>query len=400
MRGPRPLAVTDLDREGLRCYTACMSMVIPPTNVFLPSASHNGFEIQVSVDDLNSAPRVRVENPTTGETHYLSIEAIENIRSYATGPTLRGMNAVNDMRFMYAHPAQNPDLAGHLRQAGIKPLAMADGNTAELGTWLMAKADSDGADFTEPREGEPKMTWVVGDYAGNGCGWRLVLHGSGETPLGFASWQDAEGIVRLAQMLQDRQSVFVLSGVLDSNSTARLSSRLTALSMRRARKLPAIKLKAVRDILTQARLIDGQTGNPATCARGRVLSIQVDANAVPVAVAIIPPRRPNTCEAIPGDIDTLPWAERQAVIARIESEGRDVWMEKVQTVLTRAGWRIVDLPQPTHSFNMWRVRHAGTSGSGMSMLYVTRIKEDLWGDISAAATAAAGDINLNRTSLL
>lgn len=368
----------------------------------LPVIGENGFEIQMEVADLAAAPTIRVLDNKTGETHYLSLEAIDNIRSLA-GHAMRGMTEVNWARFITNHPALNPDLESKIRQSNLTRNAAGDG--CLLGyTLVAASPDTAGGDEgNAPREGEPKLTWKTGGHDGEGCGWSLTLHSGSngnrnvdESVLGFASWNDSAGITRLVNALQDRDSVFVISGVVDSASTARLSSRLSAVTMRKARRLPAIRLKGVREILASAGLVS-DINNHQTKARGRVLSIQVDESSVPVAVAIAAPQRPITCDPFPDGLERMGWEERYAITSEIEQRGRAIWMERAKTALAEGGWRLVDLPLPNNHYNSWRLRYGNASPD---YFYVTRIKEELWSEIQPAALNAAETANLNRSSII
>lgn len=371
----------------------------------LPLIREEGFEIQMEVPALDAAPLVRVLDHKTGDTHHLSLEAIEKIRTMAM-PALRGVFMVNTARFLAHHPALNPTLNNSIRQGGnLTPHELPDGSRVELGNIIMANSESEPEWAATPREGEPKLTWQVGEYTGENCGWNLTLHGGGadarntvETSLGFAPWNDPEAIGRLVNMLQDRQSVYVMAGVMDSTSTARLSSRMTALSMRRARKLPAIRLKQARDILSSAGLTGGTGAVHISSARGRVLPIQIDEASVPVAVAIVAPQRPNTCEPFPDGLNDLPWHEKNTIVRDVEQAGRQVWLERAKNALTEAGWVIVDLPLPTNHYSAWRLRQSGSQG--LDYFYATRIKGDTWSEILPAAINAAENINLNRSSVL
>jgi hypothetical protein len=371
----------------------------------LPPLTEDKFVIQMEVQDLADSPVIRVFDPGTQTTHYLSIEAVEKIHRM-TPMVLRGTSEVNNARFIASHPSLKESLKSRVRSGQKRTLRQPNGEDVVLGGWLMSSEETEEAWQVMPREGEPKLVWGVGDHAGAGCGWSLTLHGSGtsaqgngETVLGFAAWNDEEGIARLVNTLQDRQSVHVLAGVVDSASTARLSSRITALSLRRARKLPAIRLKGVRDALTAAGLAGLDGANQNVCARGRVLSIQIDEAGVPVAVAVIAPRRPTTCAPFPDDIQHLPWNERQQKIQAIEQEGRRVWLEKAKHTLAQAGWRLVDLPLPSNYYNSWRVRSMSNSNES-DYFYVTRIKAEVWSEVAPAALNAAETINLNRSSVL
>jgi len=368
----------------------------------LPSIGDSGFEIQMEIADLGVAPTIRVLDNKTGETHYLSLEAVENIRNFA-GHALRGLTEVNWARFVTNHPSLNPDLVTKVRQSN---LARAVADAPLLGYTLLAAApdvDEAGETSSEPREGEPKLTWKTGDNAGEGCGWSLTLHsgsngnrGTEETVLGFAAWNDPAGISRLVDSLQDRDSVFVISGVVDSASTARLSSRLSAVTMRKARRLPAIRLKGAREILTSAGLVS-PGNNHQTKARGRVLSIQVDDSSVPVAVAIVAPQRPVTCEPFPDGLEAMSWEARYEVTNEIEQRGRAIWSQRAKAALAEEGWRLVDLPLPNNQYNVWRLRYGVTNPD---FFYVTRIKEELWSEIYPAALNAAETANLNRSSVI
>lgn len=364
------------------------------------------FVIQMEVRDLAESPVIRVYDPQTDTTHYLSLGAVEKIQRMAS-MALRGTMEVNNARFIASHPSLKPELCSLVRSSMNRTLRQQNSQELTLGTWLMSSAETETAWLNTPREGEPKLVWVIGDDAGEGCGWNLTLHGTGvnsqgggETTLGFAAWNDAEGIARLVATLQDRQSVHVLAGVVDSASTARLSSRITALSLRRARKLPAIRLKGVREVLTTSGLVYGETANQYLCARGRVLSIQIDEAAVPVAVAVMAPRRPATCAPFPDDLQQMGWSERQQAIQAIEEAGRSIWTANAKAALTRAGWRVVDLPLPTNFYNSWRVRNSRNAANDSDYFYVTKIKPEIWSEIAPAALNAAETINLNRSSLL
>lgn len=374
--------------------------MLPVPVVELPTLSSNGCEVQLDAPDLTVEPKVRVFDAQTGETHYLSLQVTDMLRNYALS-ALQGVTAVQHQRFAKFHPARNAELAPLIRQGMTRMFSSADGQEFPLGFLLMSSSETDPAWQILPREGEPKMVWRSGDAAGNDCGWALTLEGAGEgTQLGFAPWDDEEAIARLVQAVQDRQSAFVMSGIVDSQGTARLSSRMTALSLRRGRKLPAIRLKQVRDILTDAQLVATHVNaNHYTSARGRVLSIEIDEAAVPVAVFVLAPQRPAQCAPFPEGIETMPWDQRQQIISDIETEGRGAWTEAAKAALLAKGWRTVDLPLPNLQY-AWRLRNIRGVQQGVGYFFATRIKPEIWSEIEPAALSAAADLNLNRSSLM
>lgn len=374
--------------------------MLPVPIVDLPVLTSNGSEMQLDAPDLSLEPKVRVYDAQTGETHYLSLQATDMLRNYALS-ALHGVTAVQHQRFARFHPARSAELAPLIRQGMTRMFSAADGSEFVLGFMLMSSTEADPAWQTLPREGEPKMVWQPGDAAGNGCGWSLTLEGAGDgTQLGFAPWDDPEAIARLVQAVQDRQSAFIMSGIVDSQGTARLSSRMTALSLRRGRKLPAIRLKQVRDILTEAQLVaTNANANQYTSARGRVLSIEIDEAAVPIAVFVLAPQRPAQCVPFPEGIETMPWDQRQQVITDIETDGRAAWTEAAKTALLAKGWRIIELPLPNLQY-AWRLRNVRGIQQGVGYFFATRIKPEIWSEIEPAALSAAADLNLNRSSLM
>jgi hypothetical protein len=287
-----------------------------------------------------------------------------------------------------ANQALNTAL-NEIRLAALNPTALGLRKLEVGGNYLTAYVS--GSHEGSPEDGTPVLTWMpfqlksVRHQAAEG-GWALQLHGS-PAQLGFAAWDDPEGLTTLVQAMDDPESLFALGGLIDGDSIAALSSRILARELRRGRQLPGIDLGKVRRVLQANRLDAASRGfedDKYGAPRGRVLTIKSEGVQVPVAVAVVGAPR------IPGTRTNRSTPLQNDVLRHWNEE----WHEQVTAALVGAGWRKVDLPLPRG----FTGRYDYEAPRGVR--YFTRIDPETWGSVATAAGREAAQLEINRGAVL
>jgi hypothetical protein len=235
-----------------------------------------------------------------------------------------------------------------------------------------------GADVNE--DGTAVLSWVSGRPVGRWNqepsevvpGWRLTLAGAAGTTVGFAKWDNVDGVNGLIEAMSDSETLVAMAGMTSPQAVARMSSRVTARRLRSARALPAIDLKKVRQVLTDAGLTS-QYRSGYSAGRLRLLALDNGGRKIPVAALVMPPAIP--ARALTPEESVLPYANRVQVQENLNAEKRAEWTAQVVAEMTKAGWRSLDLPNP----------YKWSSEATRGVLAFTRLDVETWGLVEAGA---------------
>lgn len=236
---------------------------------------------------------------------------------------------------------------------------------------------------TDPEvDSTPYITWNS-ENAQRTHGWTLSIAGIENAPLGFAAWDDIAAQDSLVEMLADTESCVTIAGITAPEATARMTSRLSARSLRSARALPGIDLSKARKIISDAGLNTPETISGYFAGRARLLTIESGDRKVPVAVAVAPPDRFEGMREISKEESAqLSWQDRSKLQKEYLEEKRTPWIADAKRAFTNAGWRILDLQiDGRHNANVF---------------FATRIDSETWSSLSAAAQASARVLSMNR----
>lgn len=219
-------------------------------------------------------------------------------------------------------------------------------------------------------------------------GWALTMAGIDDVVLGWASWDDPQGVDSLISNLDDVDSCLAIAGIVAPTPTAQMSARIAAKVLRSGRKLPGINVAKVRSIFESSNLQTPETISNWNAAQIKTLAIDSGDKKVPVAVAIAAPSK-FTGQRTLSDDETrgLTWPQRRQLETDILQPLVDEWLVKAKKIVIESGWRIVDLPVARNHY-----------GTGNDTFWITLINPELWSNVSAAAHEAAGNFRMNRTT--
>lgn len=278
-----------------------------------------------------------------------------------------------------------------LRRAAIDPTALGLRKIENKPNQYVL-ADHEG----DIEDGIPVMSWVpfsttpTRNQQPSEGGWTLKLHGA-HAQLGFAAWDDIDGLTDLVDAMRDPESLFALGGLIDADSIGALTSRLLARDLRRGRSLPGIDLGKVRKILTAAGLDAAsrgfEPGERYGSPRGRVITIKSDSTQVPVAVAVS--GAVSKPRSLGGNT-----RQHYSVATQETAEWNEEWLAQVTTAMTAAGWRQVDLPLPQSFTGTYAYQ------SQRKIAYFTRLDAEQWGSVARAAERVARELEVTRGSVL
>lgn len=203
--------------------------------------------------------------------------------------------------------------------------------------------------------GTPMLVWVretsrnIQEKNGYGsetplqaAGWRLELSGISEAPLGFAKWDDIDGIRNLISHMGDGNALSVQLVLTAPERAKILRASDTLIQLVRGNNLPVMLPIEVKKTFKQIGL--SQNG------KGQIVQLQVPVDGVYSVVAI-------------GIVKKNVW-------------GQDFWMPEHQTRLGRlSGWIQVD---PTNPSMM-------ASGKNKTRpIWITRLTREQWNTIEPA----------------
>lgn len=236
-------------------------------------------------------------------------------------------------------------------------------------------------------DGTPFLAWSPNESGVHG--WKLSLIGIDDSPIGWASWDDPQGVDELVTMLSDQESCVAIAGIVAPTQTSEMSARIAAKALRSGRKLPGINIAKVRKVFEDAGISNSgatEYANPQV----KVLAISSGDKRVPVAVAVSAPSKfKNQPELSEEQLQGLTWQQRRQAEEELMKPLVEEWGKKLDKAFSDAGWRAIDLPKPRYYY--------GYSQGGATNWY-TLINPELWSNVSAAATQAASDFYFSRAT--
>lgn len=344
--------------------TTTPALTLSPTDI-------NGFQLSAEATDLYAEPCIKVTAPDGSEIRVPSRFVYALDRGASTA-----LNRMSSMRNDACLQENLPTL--------IEPSLV----RLEPGAKFVRPGEDAAA------EGVPLLQWWrrtsfnQREHTDRDCGWSLVLTGPETVELGYAEWHDRAAIANLIDAMSDVDMLISMAGIIAPDVVARLHARRAAVSLRSRRALPAIAIPPVRKILTDAGLIAADTAGRWSGGRLRVLPVRVGDTKVPVAVAIACPQVPHFLdESADQASNHESYAVYNAAREKAREEARAEWSARAKAAFAaQTKWRLIDLPDPRRAYYR----------DNAPLLWVTRIDATTWQDLSAAATAAARELEMSR----
>ena len=268
----------------------------------------------------------------------------------------------------------------------------ARGNPFEKYDFLVPTNDSQNqfivSGTVQGEEGIPFLEWVPGNeedarrnIAFQEAGWRVALYGATNVSIQFAKWDDAKGIDTIINSLPNKQSLTTTLAFINPDSTAKLTSRKIVTELKESRKLPAVKMTAIRKMIIAHDLATKEGHwNDGTLTS---LFIKVGTIRVPVAIRVDPSEHTTWGKKLTKEEEQLEWKLREPIQAKIIKENNEEWHKRFKIALKTdlPDWRIVSVPIRENRYNNQFKEPEG--------LWVTKLPPAIWDQIAPAAFAAA-----------
>ncbi len=213
-------------------------------------------------------------------------------------------------------------------------------------------------------------------------GWTLTIVGAENVNLGYAQWDDLNGFKNLINAMNDPAALISLGALTDTTGqVTTLTSKLAIQDLWVAGNLPPLTDYEINTIIASAGLQSPDGIQSDHRGRTRILEITMGDHNIPVALAVAAPHkleRPITTAE-----KTLPGNQLRALKTSLAKTNLKTWYPKARQALNQAGWKEIKLPQ---AHLTWR--------EDLPMLWVTKIPENLWTTIEAAAKEATKDFSL------
>jgi hypothetical protein len=348
-----------------------------PIKVGNPSSNEFG-TMYPEVVSLEGTIRVRLVL-NTGESIILPADILgllaQNSRSM--GAELKWN--LEQARLAEHHPSKRY-LAGEIVEPGRRFLPNAKRNGSVPLTYFIENT-------TENGDSTPYITWRTNEEGIHG--WALGIVGVENSYIGWAAWDNPEGVDELIVNMSDVESCVAISGMMAPTETSQMSARIAAKALRSGRKLPAINNAKARAVLSakEGILSPPEISNWAA-AQIKSLTISSGDRKIPVAVAIAPPNSfPNQKVLAKEELEGLSWAEKAQLELEILEPLLDKWKKNVKETMIASGWRIVELPAPRWGYSRLE-----------NVMWFTLIEPELWSNLSAAAHESARTFSLSRSS--
>lgn len=230
----------------------------------------------------------------------------------------------------------------------------------------------------------PYMEWVNSPEK---HGWSLRLAGCEDIDIAWAAWNDKPGLANIISLLDDPDTATIMASMVAPEKVAKMTARIAARRMREARELPAVTLDRARNILKTHHVPACTLGNPRSQgANLRLYTIKEGAGkAVPVAVAIAAPVKPNDLQPLTEAENALGWKEKSQLVNDRTNALRAPWVAQAKAAFVAAGWRVVEMPKSrTHSW-----------GNPPEIFWVTPFDANQWATVESAAKAEHANFSMN-----
>lgn len=243
-----------------------------------------------------------------------------------------------------------------------------------------------GKTFAPPRgnpgtPGTPILVWVDNptQHAVNGqatgSGWGLYLAEAQIPRLGFACWDDLDGIRNLANLANNPETLYAMAALTHPKQMTLLTAIMTAATLIDHPNLPEHPLTALEQLLLQP----GIGSEPSTGWNTEIAHLTIEGPRDERVVVGAGIKAPFT------KVDAFLWDREHgttnlsavqrwnATVDRVDAETA-TWRKNAETVLAADGWRLVDLSQVNP--NGYR---------DTAVMWVTRLDEDMWQSILPVA---------------
>ncbi len=240
-------------------------------------------------------------------------------------------------------------------------------------------------------KGMPFLAWTDADDKNVDrdpahIGWNLFICGAENTSIGFAAWNDVDGIKKLVNSMNDTESLLMILSLTDADVSSRLGAMLLAQGLKNSRNLPKLDLVEPKRLIVAAKGTSGpyQLKTRQTKGLARILYVKSGTSAITVAVALKAPdilaNKPSLGDRkARGVVSTATHADYMKLLV---AEGTAPWFEKITSTFVEAGWYPVDLPQPKLNYH-----------SKARVVYFTKIVPEIWTGIRAADAAKTLEMN-------
>jgi hypothetical protein len=238
-------------------------------------------------------------------------------------------------------------------------------------------------------DASPYIIWRQNDAKLHG--WALTLAGIDDVTIGWAAWDDPNGVDELIKNLDDVDSCLAIAAIVAPTPTAQMSARITAKALRSGRKLPGINVAKIRKIFEDNNICTPSAIPDYNAGQAKVLTIHSGDKRVPIAVAISAPSKfVDQIQLTEEQLREMTWQQRRQAEIDIMQPLVDNWVKEAKAAVTSAGWRLIDLDKPRSYY--------GTNNN--DVFWATLINPELWSDVSAAAQHFAREFRMSRTTRL
>ena len=232
--------------------------------------SSGEFRIIIKVDDLASETYLEIKDSTNGEVVTIPSRFLRAMGSLTT--PLTNMHKSKSQKQMDAHhPLDLFENLAPIYSLTRDKVIIAGSNANEIGVPLLVWHNETQAHLLS-KNGITLPKQVAG--------WRLGLTGFLDESLGFAAWNDLDGIVRLVEHMGNQQGLSTQLALTVPRKGAKLTAGLALQEYARTYTQPEMRTKDVRKKLIDAGYRNGKKGQIAA------LTVEVDGKSVVIAVGI------------------------------------------------------------------------------------------------------------------
>lgn len=201
--------------------------------------------------------------------------------------------------------------------------------------------------------GTPMLVWVsesqrfnINSPVGNqASGWKIELSGITGAPLGFAKWDDVEGINRLVSYLGEREALSIQLALAKPEQAAILYSSDTLVRLIREGSIPPVSQKEMKKSF-----VDAGLKNQRHKTKIIRLEVTIDGTTTPIALGVMQNTYATRTARFDEHIRTgmSGWIEVEAASFPLSiSRGR--WSNKWLTRMTQEQWDSISLGVGVHA---------------------------------------------------
>jgi hypothetical protein len=235
------------------------------------------------------------------------------------------------------------------------------------------------------RVGLPVIRW---NPLGSASRWNLQLIGS-DTVLAYAAWDDADGIIRLAEQLKDPDSLLITMALVDPKVARLLTSKMETDNLFELKLIPEMSSDPILEKLREHDLLS--LDFVTIPSRGEFCTVRValgdlEDPRIPVAIGVRAPSKSSLTETLDsidftihseGNFDESHSLERfNAAQAELDRKAVLAWRSTYRSLLAKEGWHEVGIAIPSDR-----------KGEVLTdWIWMTKIALDRWGSVALAAS--------------